>query len=161
MATAFIGSEQNGVGSDVAVAPVAIPVRPLRTIVARLIGVTMLAVSGYITLAMFTGLSTARGLISDYEALHGPLQIENGYWAHGNTPGSFALCDQIDAAAGWLYPFGILAWFPVLVLLWFGSAMTFDRVRTIEVVVPILTVFIVALGFYFGGTTGDVLAILE
>ena len=122
MATAFIGPEQHGATSSethgVSSENVDSSTRSIRSMVRHLFGAGMLAASGYITLAMFTGLSTATSLISQYESLHGPLQIENGAWAHGNTPGSFALCDQIDAAAGWLYPFGILAWFPVLALLW-------------------------------------------
>lgn len=46
-----------------------------------------------------------RSLIADFEATNGPLEFRYGVVAH-NTEQMMALCDDLDAAAGYFYPFG-------------------------------------------------------
>lgn len=129
-------------------------------------GVFLLAVSAYVARTIASGLGTARQLIADFEAVHGELQIDNGYWGHLGAPQDAArvLCDQIDEAAGWLYPFGVLVWLPVLGLVVAGTVLTFrsPRSRIPALVATVLAVVVVVgVALSFAPVYGEVIAILE
>jgi len=118
------------------------------------------ALAAYLTNAIVRGLVRARQLIADFEALNGELHIESGIWRHTGIDAQ-AFCDQVDAAAGWLYPFGILVWSPVVALSVFGLFLATKRGPTFTLAAPVLLVGIAALALYFSPVYSDVVAILE
>lgn len=127
-------------------------------------GVLLASLNGWLTFRLFDGLGRASGAIDEFQATHGPLEIDHGVVDHmtGPTEALMRLCDEVSAAAGFLYPFGS-ALVVVLLGLWLvaGLLVFIDRPRWFFATFGVVAVGVISAAASFGGYFATIVAILE
>ncbi len=135
--------------------------RPL-AVIGRVIGAALLVGLTVVWVRVGRGAAEVRRLIDEYESAHGALDLSSGAVDH-RTEAIQQLCQQLDATAGYFYPFGFLV-LVAIVALWVVSAVvtiTPARQWLLRPVIAIAVAIAVIQLSRYGGAIADMVIIVE